>query len=193
MSIFATPASASSFDLNDHLGNLVVVIPQKVDTINTKFGPSEAVLCDIHVLDGAPGDHEDVLLFGKVLLGQLKTRIGEMVLGRIGQGIAKAGNNPPWVIEAATEQDAKTGEDWYHKRQAGTFAKPAATAPAQSVPETTTVAATPPAPAPVATTTEDDALPKKVKQLIKLGKDDAFIAGQLDLDADVVAMIRTEM
>ena len=41
----------------------------------------------------------------KVLAVQLRPRIGQKVLGRLGQGQAKPGQDAPWVLAEATESD----------------------------------------------------------------------------------------
>lgn len=75
--------------------------------INTSFGVKDAVRADVVVLDG-PNKGElfnNTLVFPGVLIGQLKTKVGKQVLGRLGYGQAKAGQRPPWKLEAATDSE----------------------------------------------------------------------------------------
>lgn len=91
-------------------GHLVIVYPiGYIPFIQTKFSgqsgkPSDGIAVDVVDLD----DKDEQGLPGKVyrnsnfmqaqLIGALKTQIGSKVLGVIGQGVARNGMNPPWVI-----------------------------------------------------------------------------------------------
>lgn len=118
---FAAPASAGSgIKWADLDGALVVAIVNGVeDKISTSFGEREDVpRIDLHVLDGddAGTEYSDTLVFPKVLGQQLKRRVGEKVLGRVGQGIAKSGQSAPWMLLPATEEDQKIGAKWLEKQ-----------------------------------------------------------------------------
>lgn len=80
--------------------------------IVTAFGDRSAVRADITTLDGEhKGEtYHDALVFPLKLIGQLKGSVGEMVLGRLGKGTAKAGQNPPWQLAAASDADRQIGE-----------------------------------------------------------------------------------
>lgn len=121
MSGFATPASAGSgIKWADLDGALVVAVVNGIeDKISTSFGEREDVpRIDLHVLDGeaAGEEHNDTLVFPKVLGQQLRRRVGEKVLGRIGQGIAKSGQSAPWMLLPATDEDQKVGAKWLEKQ-----------------------------------------------------------------------------
>lgn len=130
---FAAPAPATGgVDLKTLLGALLIIEPLSAETgIQTTFGPSDAVRANVHVVDGAlAGEvHEDTLIFPKVLQGQLKSRIGQKVLGRLGQGQAKPGQSAPWVLQEATPADITAGTAYLTRLQTGTFAAPDASAP----------------------------------------------------------------
>ena len=83
---FAAPAAAGSGVKWEALsGQLVLVKPHSVETgILTTFGTAEAVRADVVVLDGpeAGTQYDDTLIFPKVLQSQLRSRLGEKVLGR---------------------------------------------------------------------------------------------------------------
>lgn len=125
---FDAPAAATGFDYNEHLGRLLVIEPHSIEEkVATTLGEKDAIRADIFVLDGDnPGDYEDVLVFPRVLQGQLRTRLGRKVLGRLEQGVAKPGQNPPWRIAEATEADQAAGGAWLRAREAKTFSAPAA-------------------------------------------------------------------
>jgi hypothetical protein len=89
---------------------LLVTVIKETDEIETKFGPNTAIQANVAVLDGSlKGEtFDDVLIFPRVLKGQLRGSIGGKVLGRLGQGENKKGN-PPWQLAAATNDEKETG------------------------------------------------------------------------------------
>lgn len=125
---FAAPATASGIDWKANLGRLLVIEPHSVETaVPTSLGDKDAVRATIHVIDGPdPESYPDVLVFPRVLQGQLRTKVGEKVLGRLGQGQAKPGQSAPWVIQEASEADVAAGVAWLEAQKSSTFAAPAA-------------------------------------------------------------------
>lgn len=123
---FAAPASASGVPWAELLGRLLVIEPAKFEpSISTTFGDREAIRATVTVIDqDQPEAYEDVLIFGLVMLGQLRSKVGQMVLGRLAQNPPKAGQNPAWRLEEATTQDQKLGGDWLRKRNTTAFAAP---------------------------------------------------------------------
>lgn len=114
---FAAPAAPSSgIDFKEYNGALLLItvtgVEDHVPTVHTKPGEkSPAVKADVAVLDG-PGKGEefpDTLIFPKVLQSQLNRRVGQKVLGRLGQGVAKPGQSAPWVLSEATDADKQIG------------------------------------------------------------------------------------
>lgn len=107
----SAPGSGDKLELNTVNGALlyVKVLERKVG-IETSFGITDAISCDIAVLDG-PHKAEtfnDCLIFQKVLAGQLAAFVGKddpIVVGRLGQGLAKPGKSAPWVLNAPTQAD----------------------------------------------------------------------------------------
>jgi hypothetical protein len=154
MNQFADPASAASLDLKTLLGNLLLVEPHEVATgIPTVHGPSDAIRADVTVLDGptAGAVATDTLIWPKVLISQLRSRVGQMVLGRLGQGVAKPGQSAPWTLIAATEQDKATAGAYLAQRPAPAPATPQPTAsPWNATPAATAPAASPWTAAPAA-------------------------------------------
>lgn len=97
---FAAPASgATGATLNDMNGHLLVIEPldYKAD-IATSLGSRDAVSAVIHDITSSE-THEDFLIFAKVLVGSLKTRIGQRVLGTLTKGQAKPGQQAPWILQ----------------------------------------------------------------------------------------------
>lgn len=115
---FAQPASAAGIDWNEVHGSLVIIEPSALETgINTTFGDKDAVRASIAILDGpmAETEYDDILIFPLVMIGQLRPRIGQKVLGRVTQGTAKAGQKPAWMLAEATEEDTKLGMAWLNR------------------------------------------------------------------------------
>lgn len=127
---FASPAPPSGgITWADHLGRLLVVEPVAAETIKTVHGDSDAVRAHVHVIDGpAPQSFDDALVFPRVLAAQLRPRLGQKVLGRLGQGQAKPGQSAPWVILDADEADTATAVAWLDRDRAAAFTTAAAPA-----------------------------------------------------------------
>jgi hypothetical protein len=100
---FTAPASNTEgvkvADLNGHL--LIVTTIEYKTGINTVNGIAEAIEVSIVDLD-TNEEHHSVLWFNVALRNSLKPLIGNKVLGRIGQGVAKPGKNAPWILLDAT-------------------------------------------------------------------------------------------
>jgi hypothetical protein len=95
--------------VNDHLSG-----DRAVDTVH---GRTEPIAADVHVLDGThKGEvYDDTLIFPKMLVGSLKSKVGEWVAVRLGQGVAKPGKSAPWMFNVCTADDKKVAEAAYAK------------------------------------------------------------------------------
>lgn len=108
---FNSPAAGGRFSAKDHNGKLLLITPISYEEgIETTFGSKDAVKANVVVIDEAnPGDSEEIengLLFGGVLIGQTKSFIGKgLVLGRLEQGEAKKGQQPPWRLADPTDAE----------------------------------------------------------------------------------------
>ena len=105
---FKAPSSTVGVDWSTLKGSLLIVKPHSLElAIKTTYGDSDAVRADVIVLDGDEAEtvYLDTLIFPKVLQSQVKSSMGGMVLGRLGQGVKKAGQSPPWTLSEATEAD----------------------------------------------------------------------------------------
>ena len=108
---FSAPAAGGRFNAKDHNGALLLITPNEYKTgVSTTFGVKDAVDARVVVIDEkAVADSEEIdgaLLFGGVLIGQLKSKIGKgMVLGRLEQGTAKPGQQPPWRLADPTDAE----------------------------------------------------------------------------------------
>lgn len=115
---FSAPASAVGVTWADLKGTLLLFTVKAVESdVQTSFGIANPVRADLVVLDGpdAGETYEDTLVFPKALIGQLKSKVGGKVLGRLGQGSAKPGQSAPWLLTDATEEDKKAARGWLAK------------------------------------------------------------------------------
>lgn len=129
MSGFAAPAAPSGgldFQaLNTKLLLLeVLAVEDHVPTVHTKPGEkSPAIRANVTVLDGAQAGNvnEDTLIFPKILQSQLRSKVGQKVVGRLGQGQGKPGQDPPWTLAVATPDDYAVAEAYVAKNAAPAF------------------------------------------------------------------------
>lgn len=110
---FSDPGERSNFKLADHEGATLMFTPRSLEEgIETSFGESDAIKADIVVLTktngkplAEPEEHEGALIFQRVVIGQLESKIGKgRVVGTIGRGVAKKGQSAPFLIEVATDE-----------------------------------------------------------------------------------------
>jgi hypothetical protein len=100
---FAAPGSSGAFNYEEALGDLLIVsVKEYEESIPTTLGDKPAIRADIIDVDNPDLSVEDALIFPRVLVGSLRSRIGQKVLGVLGQGVAKPGQNAPWIIEDAS-------------------------------------------------------------------------------------------
>lgn len=107
MEAFASPAAASAGPKPADLqGQLLIFKPieyrQGIETVN---GPADAISCDVINLD-TNQEYSDVLFFNIAIRNALRPLIGQRVLGRIQQGVAKPGKTAPWIIVDASADQA---------------------------------------------------------------------------------------
>lgn len=102
------PSSSTSVPFADLDGALLLfTVHEETGEIQTTFGPSTAIRADVAVLDGPDkgATYPDALVFPRKLQSQLRRSIGEMVLGRLGKGAGKPGQNPPYELRASSDAD----------------------------------------------------------------------------------------
>ena len=100
---FSAPSSNSeSVKVADLNGHLLILEPIEYKTgIPTVHGDADAI--EVKINDRDTGHtHDPVLFFNVALKNALKTKIGQKVLARIGQGAAKPGKSAPWILVDAT-------------------------------------------------------------------------------------------
>ena len=102
MAFSAPSTSTESVKVADLNGHLLIIEPIEYKTgITTVHGDADAIEVRINDLD-TNTSHDSVLFFNVALKNALKTKIGQKVLARIGQGQAKPGKSAPWILVDAT-------------------------------------------------------------------------------------------
>ena len=119
---FSDPAETIGIDFNELQGSLLLVEVLGQDKIRTRMDlpgepPKTAVNANVTALDGPQAGRvwENSLIFPRVLVQQLVTKVGEWVVGRLGQGEPEAGKTAPWKLEKATEQDKALARAWFSR------------------------------------------------------------------------------
>ncbi len=153
---FAPPAQGGdTAKPADLAGHLLIVKPNDYRTgILTSFGEKDAVSVDLVDLDDVDPDTGEVghqyhgaLWFSGALVGSCKNQIGTLVLARMSQGTAKAGQSPPWLLADATTDAAavQAGALWLssHPEFRGLSAPTPAPAPVAAPPVQAAAAAAP--------------------------------------------------
>lgn len=114
---FAAPGSVSGIDYNEMKGHLLMVSPIAWEPdIKTTMGVKDALRADVvDLTDGT--EYADTLIFPRVLASSLRSRIGQKVLATLTQGVAKPGQNPPWILEDASGDSAAVAkaQAWLNK------------------------------------------------------------------------------
>ena len=114
----AAPGSGDKLDLSSVNGNLLyITVRERKVGIETSFGVTDAIACDVAVLDGPHKAevYNDTLIFPKVLASQLAAFVGKadpVVVGRLGQGTAKVGKSAPWLLNPPTQADITVAEKY---------------------------------------------------------------------------------
>lgn len=101
--------TASGIKWAEIKGSLLLIEPLSVeDSIKTAYGDASAVKANVIVLDGdqAGTTYSETLIFPKLLQSAVKGAIGDQVIGRLSQGVAKPGQSAPWTLEDASTDAA---------------------------------------------------------------------------------------
>jgi hypothetical protein len=114
---FVDPATGGdNLKLGELDGSLLLftVSADQPGEVNTTYGPATPARADVAVLDGEhKGEtYKDTLVFPKVLAGSLRPNAGRLVIGRLGKGVAKPGQSPPWTLTPATDAEKETGRKY---------------------------------------------------------------------------------
>lgn len=109
MSQFLDPAKGDFINFKDVTGALLLfTVYEETEEHQTVHGPNTAVIADIVVLDGPDAGkvYEKAPIYPRALKPQLRSAVGGMmVVGRLGQSAGKPGQNPAWMLTAATDAE----------------------------------------------------------------------------------------
>lgn len=102
MTFSAPSSSTESVKVADLAGFLLIIEPIEYKVgIQTVHGETDAIEVNLVDLDNNK-TYNNVLFFNVALKNALKAKIGQKVLARIGQGVAKPGKSAPWILNDAT-------------------------------------------------------------------------------------------
>jgi len=143
LNIETAPATGGDqFRNAEHEGELIVLTVKDTGKDTFDSGESEFIVADITVVEGSskgegePGDSfEDAWVFGKVIFGQLKRKVGRTFVGRTNKGTAAKGKSAPWQLDPATPEETQRAVAYMTERYTPP-ATPAASAPAEGPPPT---------------------------------------------------------
>lgn len=112
--IFSGPGSVSQIDWKGLYGKLLAIFPYSSETVATRFGERRAVRADVYDLDGGEPVSLDALVFGSAMVMQLASIApGKCVVGRLGQGEARGGQNPPWKLSDPRPEDIEKARAYF--------------------------------------------------------------------------------
>ena len=128
---FSSPSTTSEgVKVADLANHLLIIEPVEYKTgIDTVHGKAEAVEVNVVDLDNANAKHDSLLWFNVALRNALKTKIGQKVLARVGQGAAKPGKSAPWILIDATGDATAIAKANAYLTSAPAVASPAPVAP----------------------------------------------------------------
>jgi hypothetical protein len=130
---FSSPSNTSEgVKVADLANHLLIITPVEYKTgIQTVHGLAEAVEVNVVDLD-TNTQHDSLLWFNVGLRNSLKSKVGQKVLARIGQGTAKPGKSAPWILVDATGDASAVAKanSYLGSAPAPAAPKPAAQAPA---------------------------------------------------------------
>ena len=102
MTFSAPSSSTESVKVADLAGALLIIEPIEYKVgIQTVHGETDAIEVNLVDLDNGK-TYNNVLFFNVALKNALKAKVGQKVLARIGQGVAKPGKSAPWILNDAT-------------------------------------------------------------------------------------------
>lgn len=123
----SVPNADDKWSAAEHSGNLLLFFPVEVRRgIKTSNGDTDAVRCARVVnLDTGRILH-DTMIFGTALVPNIGGGAPDgVVLGRLGQGAAKNGNNPPWILLPHDEAELRVAQQWLAMDAQGQLQQPA--------------------------------------------------------------------
>lgn len=104
--------SDDKFPRDQHLEHLVLHIAETftAEQVDTVHGPKDAVPVDHIICTDCLEVWSDQLVFGAAVVPRLNGAEGGVVVGRLGQGLARPGRSAPWTLDDPTDADLDQAE-----------------------------------------------------------------------------------
>jgi len=110
-------AGGSGWQKGDHLDHLHVFLGDLAGReVETSFGDAVAAHVDHVMCVDCLLEWDDQLVFGAALVPRLTGDAeAEVIVGRLGQGLAKPGRSAPWTLDDPTDADLAEAEAFVDK------------------------------------------------------------------------------
>lgn len=105
----APETGGDKFTNAEHEGELIVLTVKGTGKDTFDNGEAEFIIADITVVEGASKgeQYDDAWVFGRVLFGQLKRKVGRTFVGRIVKGQAQKGKSAPWQLDPVSAEETQ--------------------------------------------------------------------------------------
>lgn len=114
MSEFSGPSSVDAIEWKSLYGKLLAIYPYGREVTGTKFGEKACIRADVYDLDGGLPVSMDALIFPRALVMQCSgVPRGRAVVGRLGQGESRGGQQPPWKLADPTPEDLARAQAYF--------------------------------------------------------------------------------
>ncbi len=111
---FTGPSSVEAIQWKDLFGRLLAIWPYGREMVMTKFGEKAAVRADVYDLDAGAPIAMDALIFPRALVMQVASiPHGKAVVGRLGQGESRSGQQPPWKLADPTPGELQRATSYF--------------------------------------------------------------------------------
>ena len=110
-------AGGTGWQKAEHLDHLTVFLGDLSEReVETSYGPGTAAHVDHLMCVECLEEWDDQLVFGAALVPRLTgDPDAEVIVGRLGQGIAKPGRSAPWTLDDPTDEDLVEAEAFVGK------------------------------------------------------------------------------
>jgi hypothetical protein len=119
MTEFTGPSSVDAIEWKSLYGKLLAIWPYGREMVGTKFGEKQAIRADVYDLDAGMPVSMDALIFPRALVMQCGgVPRGKAVIGRLGQGESRSGQNAPWKLADPTPEDLARAQAYFAAKPA---------------------------------------------------------------------------
>lgn len=114
----APETGGDKFTNAEHEGELIVLTVKGTGKDTFDNGEAEFIIADITVVEGASAGEQfdDAWVFGRVLFGQLKRKVGRTFVGRIVKGQAQKGKSAPWQLDPVSPEETQKAVAYMQQR-----------------------------------------------------------------------------